>query len=267
MAILDVEGSESLMAAQMHPDDGTSSSETLGISGDAFIIADQQGRVADWSPQARRLFGWTKQEAVGQLLGNLIIPEEQRHAHWNGLARYQQTGEGRIVNRCVELTALHRNGELFPVELTVTPTRIGEQMLFCGVVRPIEQRQSHSTSSRQRVIESRLFQQATTRWANAEDFEEALKDCVEIMCTVAGWPVGHALVRDQSRKQLISADVWHFQNADDHSAIREASRLQSFSELEGFPGRIWAWLMYSDYEPFQTFAIEQDKMANPQVKF
>ncbi|MEZ6144038.1 MAG: response regulator [Planctomycetaceae bacterium] len=228
------------MAAQMHPDDGTSSSETLGISGDAFIIADQQGRVADWSPQARRLFGWTKQEAVGQLLGNLIIPEEQRHAHWNGLARYQQTGEGRIVNRCVELTALHRNGELFPVELTVTPTRIGEQMLFCGVVRPIEQRQSHSTSSRQRVIESRLFQQATTRWANAEDFEEALKDCVEIMCTVAGWPVGHALVRDQSRKQLISADVWHFQNADDHSAIREASRLQSFSESEGFPGRIWA---------------------------
>ncbi len=46
----------------------------------------------------------------------------------------------------------------------------------------------------------------------------------------------------------------------------EAVRLYN-TELKTFPGRIWAWLMYSDYEPFQTFAIEQDKMTNPQVKF
>lgn len=228
------------MDDQLSLNDETKIPEATEISADAFIIADQEGRIVDWSPQARSLFGWSNEEAVGQLLGNLIIPEERRDAHWNGLERYQKTGEGRIVNRCVELTALHRSGRRLPVELTVTPTRIGEQILFCGVVRLADTRQISKDNNRQRVIESRLFQQATARWATNDDFESALQDCVEIMCTVAGWPVGHALVRDKLTEELMSANIWHLKDFSACSLIRERSQQRTFREAEGFPGRVWA---------------------------
>ena len=93
------------------------------------------------------MFGWPEAEAVGQRLSQTIIPERYRERHEQGLAHYCATGEGTLINRRVEITARRRDGQEFPVELTITPIEQHEETLFGAFVRDITER---------REIEERL---------------------------------------------------------------------------------------------------------------
>jgi two-component system, sensor histidine kinase len=109
---------------------------------DAVIVMNPEGMVVEWNSKAEVEFGWLESEAVGSNLSDLIIPPEYRDAHKRGLSRYMNTGEGRILNKRLELTAIHRNGGEFPVELTVTPIRWGDSYLFSAFVRNISERKT-----------------------------------------------------------------------------------------------------------------------------
>ena len=98
----------------------------LETSHDAFVGMDANGRVVLWNRQAEFMFGWTDQEVIGKLLGDLIVPPELRAAHAKGMARYQATGEGQVVNRRVRMQALRRHGELFLVDMTIKAYQGGE---------------------------------------------------------------------------------------------------------------------------------------------
>ena len=102
---------------------------------DAFIQMDERGRVIEWNPQAEALFGWRRDEAVGQTLANLVVPEAQRAAHTEGLAHFLRTGESAILGRRVEINAMHRNGNPITVELTVTAFRRRQSFVFNGFIR------------------------------------------------------------------------------------------------------------------------------------
>jgi PAS domain S-box-containing protein len=102
---------------------------------DAFIQMDECGRVIEWNPQAEALFGWRRDEAVGQMLANLVVPEPQRQAHIEGLAHFLRTGESAILGRRVEINAMHRNGNPITVELTVTAFRRRQSFVFNGFIR------------------------------------------------------------------------------------------------------------------------------------
>jgi diguanylate cyclase (GGDEF)-like protein/PAS domain S-box-containing protein len=91
----------------------------LDNSGDAFIGLSGDGLVTDWNAQAQALFGYPAAEAVGQRMSQLIIPPEMRAAHDAGMERFRHTGQGRVVNQRIELTALHRDGHRLDVELSV----------------------------------------------------------------------------------------------------------------------------------------------------
>ncbi|MBD0319656.1 MAG: GAF domain-containing protein, partial [Gemmatimonadetes bacterium] len=87
---------------------------------DAFVAIDADGLVVDWNAEAERTFGWLRHEVYEQPLIDLIIPPEFRAEHALGMRRLLDTGQGPILNRRVEVQAMHRNGTVFPVEMTVT---------------------------------------------------------------------------------------------------------------------------------------------------
>lgn len=87
---------------------------------DAFIAIDQTGAVTEWNPQAEKLFGWQRAEVLGQPLHATIIPPQYRESHLKGLRHFLATGEGPVLGKRIELTALHRSGREFPVELSIT---------------------------------------------------------------------------------------------------------------------------------------------------
>ncbi len=122
---------------------------------DAFVLVDSQGRIIEWNPQAERMFGWPRAEALGLTAAETIIPAAARDAHRRGLATFLATGRGAMVNRRNELTALRRNGEEFPAELIVTPIRVGGDWAFGGFIRDLsEQRQIESALRQSQKMEA-----------------------------------------------------------------------------------------------------------------
>jgi PAS domain S-box-containing protein len=107
---------------------------------DAIICIDTHGMITVWNPQAEKMFGWKETEVSGALLSNTIIPHQYREAHENGLRHYLATGEGPVLRQLIEITALHKSGREFPIELTIVPINQDGTIFFCAFLRDITER-------------------------------------------------------------------------------------------------------------------------------
>ncbi len=107
----------------------------------AFVAIDSKSRVTDWNREAEGTFGWSRHEAMGHDIVGLVIPERYRQAHHEGMRRFLNTGEGAIFGKRIQLVALHKNGWEFPVEITISPTRVGEKHVFNAFLHDISERQ------------------------------------------------------------------------------------------------------------------------------
>ena len=107
---------------------------------DSIVTIDHTGKVLDFNPAAERTFGFSRAEAIGREMAELIVPPALRDAHRRGLARYLATGEGRVLGRRLELTAVRSNGEEFPVELAITRIAGKGNPIFTGHLRDITDR-------------------------------------------------------------------------------------------------------------------------------
>ncbi|MGC1594297.1 MAG: PAS domain S-box protein, partial [Candidatus Acidiferrales bacterium] len=119
---------------------------------DAVITMDARGAVTSWNKQAEVIFGWSGPEAIGQHMSGMIIPEQHRMAHEGGLRHFLSTGNGPILRRRIEITAVRRNGVEFPVELEVSPMRLGQDWVFSAFIRDI----TDSKLAEEKVRESEL---------------------------------------------------------------------------------------------------------------
>ena len=107
---------------------------------DAVITMDTQGLITGWNLQAETILGWTAEEAIGQPLASLIVPEQYREAHNSGLEHFRRTGEGVVLNKRLEISALHRDGHEFPVELAISPIQSQAGVRFSAFLRNITDR-------------------------------------------------------------------------------------------------------------------------------
>ena len=107
---------------------------------DAVVTTDAQGRVTDWNGRAQAMFGWSKAQALGQPVEDLILPERNRQAHRDGLARFLATGEERLMSRHVEMTAMRRDLVEFPVDMSLSALQQGDSCEFHAFIADISQR-------------------------------------------------------------------------------------------------------------------------------
>jgi len=107
---------------------------------DAVVVMNSGGVVVDWNDCAGSVFGWSRDEAIGRTMADLIIPERYRNGHRDGLRRYLESNQRQILGRRIEVSGLRKNGEEFPVELSISPLQDGESILFVGCLRDITER-------------------------------------------------------------------------------------------------------------------------------
>ncbi|CAG0984679.1 two-component system, NarL family, sensor histidine kinase EvgS [Phycisphaerales bacterium] len=107
---------------------------------DAVVAMDSRGLITDWNTEAERTFGWTRAEAVGQPLHELIVPTGLREAHAKGLARYLETGEAELLGRRVETPAVRKGGTSMTVELAITAVRAGQEVTFNAFLRDVTEK-------------------------------------------------------------------------------------------------------------------------------
>ena len=107
---------------------------------DAVIGMDESGRVIDWNRQAERLFGYSREQALGREVAELIVPPKHREAHCHGMARFVKTGIPTIIGKRVEALGMRADGSEFPLELAVTALCQNGLHFFGAHVRDISTR-------------------------------------------------------------------------------------------------------------------------------
>ncbi|HXI98208.1 MAG TPA: PAS domain S-box protein [Gemmatimonadaceae bacterium] len=109
---------------------------------DAVISMNGSGDITDWSAQAERMFGWSRDEAIGRHMSETIVPPRYREAHNRGLKNFLETGDGPVLNRRIEVTGLSRDGREFPIELAISPAKVGEEWSFSAFIRDLTERKA-----------------------------------------------------------------------------------------------------------------------------
>jgi PAS domain S-box-containing protein len=121
----------------------------LEVALDCVILMDEAGRIVQFNPAAERTFGYSTAEAVGTELADLIIPARKRASYRTGLGRYLATGDTENLNRHLELIAVRRGGEEFPVEVAIAPICSDGAPMFAGYMRDITARKQAERDLRQ----------------------------------------------------------------------------------------------------------------------
>ncbi len=114
--------------------------QILDSSMDVVISMTSDGLVSAWGAGAHRMFGYTRSEAMGKVLADLIIPPSLRDAHNRGMKRFHETGTGSMIGRRMETTAIRADGSEFPIELSVACIRRDNGHFFSAFVRDIAER-------------------------------------------------------------------------------------------------------------------------------
>jgi PAS domain S-box-containing protein len=126
---------EALKAAEAMRESEARKSAILAGALDAIITIDHTGRVLEANPATTATFGWTAEEMVGHQLAELIVPEEKRAAHREGIADYLRTGSSPMLGRRLQLTAVRKDGTRIPVEATITEVELPGDPVFTGYLR------------------------------------------------------------------------------------------------------------------------------------
>lgn len=165
---------------------------TVEAALDSIVTMDVEGRIIEFNPAAEACFGYSRAEALGKPLADLLIPENCREAHRSGLQHYRATGSGRYLGRRVQVTAMRRDGSEFPAELAIAMARAPEGDIFIGYLRDVtEQREAERT----RAELERQLRQAQKMEAIGHLTGGIAHDFNNILTSVLGYTV---LAREQA---------------------------------------------------------------------
>ncbi len=108
---------------------------------DAFILIEgDRGCVKWWNPAAEKVFGYCREEMLGKNLHDYLLPPPLREKAHHGVAHFARTGEGPLIGQTLELMALRKSGEEFPIELSLSAVRLGDKQYAVGIARDITDR-------------------------------------------------------------------------------------------------------------------------------
>ncbi|MEO6029917.1 MAG: PAS domain S-box protein [Candidatus Binatia bacterium] len=113
----------------------------LDTARDAIICIDRAGNVSLFNRAAEEIFGYTADDVIGKNV-RMLMPEPYRAEHDGYLSSYHTTGVSRAIGRIRELQAQRKGGEIFPIELSVSEARAGDQLLYSAIIRDTSERRA-----------------------------------------------------------------------------------------------------------------------------
>lgn len=152
--------------------------------------------------------------------------------------RIIETGKGMID---VEERMTDATGDEMWLLTTKIPVHNKRQQVtrLVGIGRNITSRKLAEKKLQRQTLEARLLYQATTLAGQTSSFSEALQGCVDLVCQLTGWPVGHVYIPDDEGHRLVPTQIWH---NSDGTRFREFASVTEQTRLalgEGLPGRVW----------------------------
>lgn len=137
---------------------------TVDTALDCVVSVDGDGRIVEFNPAAERTFGFTRTDVIGQSMADLIIPEKYREAHREGMARFLKTGEAVVVGNRIEIEALHADGTVFPIELSISVSREAGGPIFVAYLRDITDRKNAEIELRSAIEDAKIADRAKSQF-------------------------------------------------------------------------------------------------------
>lgn len=107
---------------------------------DAFVMIDGDGKISCWNPASERIFGYACEEVLGRDLHTLLAPRHYYAAFRKGFDKFRTTGQGPVIGKTSEVTAVRKGGCEFPAELSVSAVKINGKWNSIGIIRDITER-------------------------------------------------------------------------------------------------------------------------------
>lgn len=204
----------------------------LAAALDPMITIDAMGTIQAASNSVFRVFGYAPEELAGKNI-NVLMPEPHHSAHDGYLSNYRRTGQTNILGRTREFEAVRRNGERFPIELSVSRVEVpaGGLPLFVGIIRDVTERMRLER-------ELRLLKDLALSITGARDVSEALTKTLELIGLATAWDYGEVWEPTTEGRELTGCASW----------LRPGSGLEAFAGTmervrftagDGLAGRAW----------------------------
>jgi PAS domain S-box-containing protein len=203
----------------------------LESSPDCVITLDNQERVTEFNPAAERTFGYSRVDAMGKPLGELIVPLFQSESQTLVLAPSSTTEMNSFLEKRLEMTAVRADGTTFPAELSLTTIRL-EGSMYTVFLRDLTELKR---------AERRLAAQymCTRILADSVVMDDTVPKILRAVCENMGWCVGQMWQLDPKAELLRCVAVWH-EPAAALAAFADLSNNTTFRPGLGLPGRVWA---------------------------
>jgi PAS domain S-box-containing protein len=180
---------------------------------DAVITTDSNGVISSWNKQAEEIFGWPRSEVLNRPLADVIIPPAYRNAHENRLKRFLATGEGPLLNRRIEIAALHRDGHELQIELSIATVKLGDRWTFSSFVRDLTESKRVAEALRETQEElawtTRLTAMGQLSASIAHEIQQPLSAIISNSDTCLHWLTtsGPDLEKARATAQRITRDA------------------------------------------------------------
>ena len=198
---------------------------------EAVVAMDARGRITFWNPQAERVFGRRRDEAMGRTFVDLVLPPELRAEHTREMRRFLESGEASALNRRVEVNALRQDGTSFPAELAMSPMHVGGAYAFTAFIRDISDR---------KWAERRLGVQheVTRALAESPTRDDAAVTVLRTICEGLDWDLGLAWMVDPGQDCLRCIAPW---GRDGGELATDACHTdRTLGRAEELAGHVWA---------------------------
>jgi len=107
---------------------------------DGIVLMDNDANISYWNPGAESIFGYSPEEAIGMEMHLLIAPEEFHDDYREGFKRFRETGQGPAVGNTLEFPAIRKNGDRFPIEVSISSVKLSGKWHAAGIIRDISDR-------------------------------------------------------------------------------------------------------------------------------
>ncbi|MFT3919890.1 PAS domain S-box protein [Cloacibacterium sp.] len=176
----------------------------------AIIIINSEGDITFWNNQAEIIFGWKKDEVLNKSLSEIIIPDRHIEGHKKGMTNFLKTGEGSVLNKQIELPAMHKNGHEFPVEISIIPIQQNNELIFCSFIQDISERKKAENYIKRQEEKYRNIIANMNLGLIEVDNNEVIQFANQSFCDVSGFELEELVGKNPAKLFLYGVDNVEF---------------------------------------------------------
>ncbi len=230
------------------------SRRVIESSPSGMIMTDDKGTIVFLNHQAAKLFGYSRDELLGQSV-DILVPDDMRGHHHEYVDGYIRNPEVRSMGAGRDLSGQRKDGTLIPLEIGLNPIQTDDGLrVLAGIVDLTDRKRVEKLLAWQ-ATEARLLHRSVALASQSSSFEDALQRCVDEVCEDTGWPIGHVYLPSEDGHSLESSPIWHIkEEKGPEEEFKRVTERTSFETGVGLPGRIWesgkaAWIVDVNEDP------------------